>query len=73
MQGLDGTHDKRCDSYSRWYGSIDLEQPGKERNIVGPFLLGSVPKGEGALNTSGISSESLVFFVQSCPGQVSHA
>jgi len=46
-------------------GDIDLQQPSQERNVVGPFLLSSVPEGEGALNASRISSEALVLLVQS--------
>jgi hypothetical protein len=43
----------------------DLQQPSEERNVVGPFLLGSVPEGERALDTSSIASEVLVFLIES--------
>ena len=50
------------------HGSINLQQPSQERNIVGPFLLGRVPEGEGALDTGRIPSESFFFLVQRCRG-----
>jgi hypothetical protein len=50
-------------------GGIDLQQPSQERNVVCPFLLGSVPEGQRALDAGGISSKALVFLVQSCPCQ----
>ena len=43
-----------------------LQQSTQERYIVCPFLLGSVPKGEGAFDTGGISSEALIFLDQCC-------
>lgn len=46
-------------------GAIDLQQPSQERNVVCPFLLGSVPKGKRALHAGRISSEAFVFLVQS--------
>jgi hypothetical protein len=48
------------------HGRPDLQQPAQERNIVGPFLLGSVPEGESALDSGRISSEPLVFLMKSC-------
>lgn len=43
----------------------DLQQPAQERNVVGPFLLGSVPEGQRALDTRSIAAVVLVFLVES--------
>lgn len=43
----------------------DLQQPSQEGNVVGPFLLGSVPEGQRTLDTSSIAAEVFVFLVES--------
>jgi hypothetical protein len=45
-------------------GRPDLQQPSQERYVVGPFLLGSIPEGQRALDASGISPEAFIFLVQ---------
>jgi hypothetical protein len=45
-------------------GRPDLQQPSQERYVVGPFLLGSIPESQRALDAGGISPEAFIFLVQ---------
>jgi hypothetical protein len=68
LESLHDAHVSHAYTQRRREGFPDLEQPCEEGNIVGPFLLGTVPEGECALDAGSISSKAFVFFIESWRG-----